>query len=232
MELPDHDVKAPTTSISKAPVQQSKPIPQSWKDSGASLESGGSTIMAVSSQVTSPLSFNSFPNTPVSSTVLENARNHFKDILKDYHDKQKIVDYYVYITSKNAMASIPVESERYKIAFSSLSAIGLTKETLMQTGQAFLTVIDTELNNFEGSFGPTFQEQVASKKDLIQQKQKQMVDLSNQIQALNEEIKQMNDDVIQNENALNTGKSSFERAAQDAKEEIGGELAKINQYIQ
>lgn len=225
VDLGDHheDVQTAVKKPTQSNPQGQRPAPASttqWQDSSIV-----SNVQSIPGMPTI--------STPISSTVLDQARQHFKDTIKDYHDKHLQTDYYVFEAAKEAMKSyVPVEGDRYKMAFATLATTGLTKDIIMQTGQSFLGVVDSELNSFSATFDPTFKQQVEDKKAVIQQKQQQMMDLSKQIQDLNEEIKKMNDDVIQSEDSLNNAKSAFVRAGADAKNEITTELQKIDQYIQ
>jgi len=221
IELGDHDDVA-TKVAPKAPAPQQRPqqapAPSAWIDTGST---------------SAPTAQYQDTGVPVTPSVLEGARKHFKDTLKDYHDRGKQNDYYTFIAAKTAMASaIPVESQRYTIAYTSLAAAGLTKETIMQTGQQYINAVDQELGNFNASFAPSYKEQVEDKKTLIAQKQDQMMALSKQIQGLSDEIKQMNDDVISSEGTLVGAKNAFERAGKEAKDEIATELSKADQFIQ
>lgn len=224
IELGDHDDHVATKVAPKTTApQQSQPRPQQTAPS-AWIDTGVPSAPTAQYQDT---------GVPVTPSVLEGARKHFKDTLKDYHDRGKQNDYYTFIAAKTAMASaIPVESQRYTIAYTSLAAAGLTKETIMQTGQQYIAAIDQELGNFNASFAPSFKEQVEDRKALIQQKQDQMMALSKQIQGLSDEIKQMNDDVISSEGILVGAKNAFERAGKEAKDEIATELSKADQFIQ
>ena len=165
----------------------------------------------------------------VSTDALTDARNQLAKALAD--SNQPGTDYYEFVITKNAMSSIPVEEERYKVAFAGLSATGLTKEGINKTGQFYKSVIATELKNFQDQFGQVFRSEVLDKKDAIDSKQKQMVQLSEQINRLNDEIKKMKDDVQRNETSFLMKKNSFEQAAAESQNNIQNELDKINQYI-
>jgi cell division protein FtsB len=164
-----------------------------------------------------------------SSEALSDARARIAKVLAD--SNLPGTDYYEFVITKNAMSSIPVENERYTVAYAGLSAMGLTKETLNTSAEYYIKTIDNELSTFLDQFGKVYKTEVLDKKDAIAAKQKQMVHLSEQINKLNDEIKKINDEVQHDEATLIVKKNSFQQAAAEAQQTIHGELEKINQYI-
>lgn len=157
-------------------------------------------------------------------------RQHFEGLLKDNNVPGN--DYYEFIAMKNAMTSIPLESQRYETAFLGLSAAGLTKDVIIQTANKYKGLIDKELAEFDAQFNQTFRNDVTVKKQNIADKQKQMTDLSLQISKLNDQIKTLQDESKASEANLTMKRNSFVSAGQEAKSAIDEELAKINQFIQ
>jgi hypothetical protein len=110
VDLGDQE-EATTTKVAPntPPVQQSPRGPQTTQPS-AWIDTGSPSPSAPQYQDASP----------VAPSVLEGARKHFKDTLKAYHDNTKANDYYTLITAKKSMDGvIPVESQRYLVAFQS-----------------------------------------------------------------------------------------------------------------
>ena len=167
----------------------------------------------------------------VSSSDLDQFRQHFTKLLAD--NNQPGNDYWELVSAKNVMNNtIPVESARYQTAFAVLSAQGLTKDIIIQSAQKYTNLIDNEMKQFQATFDGAFKQQVGDVKVSIEQKQKQMITLSQQINALNDEIKKLQDTVSDTEVTLTTKQNSFLKAGQEAKDTIAAELDKVNQFIQ
>src|ERR1700690_2406658 len=67
----------------------------------------------------------------VNSDDLNQFRKHFSDLLSQ--NNQPGNDYYELIAAKNAMNAIPIEAQRYEVAFAGLSAAGLTKDVVIKS---------------------------------------------------------------------------------------------------
>ena len=170
------------------------------------------------------------PTATGSSTVtdLNDFRKHFQTILEQANVPG--IDYYEFIQAKNNMP-FPVEEQKYKVAFQAQSAAGLTKDILLKTGQHYIEIIENELKEFLAGFDETFKQQVESKQAIIDQKKQQMLDLSNQINALNQEITSMKDEVSESTGTLTGKKNAFVQVATETKDTISLELSNIDKYI-
>lgn len=168
-------------------------------------------------------------NSTASLDDLNEARKAFQDTF--VANNQPGNDLFEYMAMVKAMSSIPLESERYKVAFQGLAVGGMTKDVLLNTGKIYLDIFDKELKDFRIGYDQMYQTEVASKKTAIEDKSKQMVALSQQISQLNDEIKKMQDAVVSSEAALSGKKTAFEMAGQEMENSITNEIAKINQYI-
>lgn len=163
---------------------------------------------------------------------LNNFREHFKQLLADYNkNSMPGLDFFEFIEAKNNMP-LPVESQKYTIAFSAQKAAGLTKEILLRTGKEYQSVVENEWNGFNSTFEQAYKDQVESKKAAVEQKQQMMLQLSKQIDDLNKEITVMRDETMQSESMLMGKKDAFERAANETKQILIDEMKKIDQYIQ
>lgn len=205
-------------------LDPSKPIKQqvSGKPVHTTFEQPATTLPAYSPTPTSP---------SASLSDLNEFRKHFETILADENKNHMPgIDYYEFIQAKNAMP-FPVESQKYTVTFSAQSPGGLTKESLLQTGQHYIQIIEAELQEFANGFESTYKEQVENKKAVIEQKSQMMLQLSQQIEQLNKEISTMKDEMTSNESNLVGKKNAFDQAGTEAKNTIAQELEKINQYI-
>jgi len=215
------------SSDEDTPKHQPPPPPPAHKEAPTPK----SFINRQEDQVNSPGNavVNAQNNGVISTDALSEARSRIAKVIAD--NNLQGTDYYEFIITKNAMSSIPVENERYKVAFAGLSAMGLTKDILNTSAKFYIKTVDNELNSFLDQFAKVFKTEVLDKKDTITAKQKQMVQLSEQINKLNEEIKKMNDDVQHDEATFVMKKNSFMQAASEAQTTIQSELDKINEYI-
>jgi len=108
---------------------------------------------------------------------------------------------------------------------------GLTKEHLVQTANQYMALIDREVGEFNAGFDKENKDQVADKQALIESKTMKMQELSLQIAALNEDIKQLSQEVVDSKNKLSSAQRSFLTVAQAQKDKISVELNKIGTYI-
>jgi hypothetical protein len=182
-------------------------------------------------QPSTPSTYSPAPSTTSTLNDLIEFRKHFETILADENkNNMPGIDYFEFIQAKNNMP-LPVESQKYTVAFSAQAPGGLTKNILLQTGQHYIQVIDSELNEFTVGFESTYKEQVENKKAVIEQKSQLMLQLSQQIDGLNKEIATLRDEMTGDESNLVGKKNAFVQAATEAKNMIAQELEKINQYI-
>jgi cell division protein FtsB len=209
-------------------------VPQKPKISAKSFINPGQQItppqtMMADNSLMSPSNFGSQISSSVSNDDLDTARERIIKLLDS--SNQPGIDFHEYIVAKNGMAMIPTESDRYKIAYNTLSPIGLSKEILNKSAVFYMGIIDIELSKFQDQFAKVNKSDVADKKAQIEAKQQQMVQLSEQINKLNEDIKTMSSEVAQSEQLLSSKSNAFVQAANEAKTSIQTELDKINQYI-
>lgn len=159
---------------------------------------------------------------------LTNFRKHFKELLEQ--NNLPGLDYLEFIQAKNAMP-LPVEAQKYTVAFAAQQAAGLTKETLLTTADKYLGMIENEVNEFNAAFKDKYSSDVENKNAIIEQKNQQMIELSQQISALDKEIRDLKDQTLQNDSGLKSKQAAFMQAATEAKQAIDGEKMKINQFI-
>jgi|GEM_PF-2103513 len=187
----------------------------------------------------SPLIFQDSPElgkteSSVNSPNMDEIQRRLEKVLEEENKKNfPGADYYEFMLALENMRDVPVESARYLSAFKVLSATqGLSREHLMQTAEAYINILDRELNEFNQGFERENKAQVEDKEKLIETKNLQMQEFAKQISALNEEIKKLNQDLVDNKNRLASAKNSFLAAAQAQKEKIRSEISKIQNYIQ
>jgi chromosome segregation ATPase len=129
------------------------------------------------------------------------------------------------------MTGIP-EPQAYMIAFSGLSAAGLTKQRLLETANKYLGIVDREIQDFDASFNQMYDTEVTSVEKSITAKTQEIADLTQKITKLNTEVGELRTRVMTNTQRLSDKKNGFMMAGTAQKQEIQNEITKINQYIQ
>jgi len=173
------------------------------------------------------------PNAGADQVTLAAIEERLKKVLEAENKRNYPgADYYEFVLALENMKDVPVESAKYTSAFNVLSATqGLTKEHLVQTANQYMALIDREVGEFNAGFDKENKDQVADKQALIESKTMKMQELSLQIAALNEDIKQLSQEVVDSKNKLSSAQRSFLTVAQAQKDKISVELNKIGTYI-
>jgi hypothetical protein len=167
------------------------------------------------------------------SPELGEMMKHFEGII----DKANLpgADFYEFIKVKEGMSALPIPDEtKYPTAFSSLKAmdVNITKQKLLETAQVYINTIDSELSEFDIAFAAAYKTEVEDRKSSIQIKQQKIQELAAQMQALTQEINELNASAMQQENELKANKNSFNIAGNFAKDKIKKEIEKITLLIQ
>ena len=169
--------------------------------------------------------------TGVSLPDLDTARSQITQAIADKNRPGNDYFEFMQVLGRPAMKSVPTESQRYQLAFDSLSVAGLTRETLMSTGRFYAEVVEAELKEFEVGFNALFSAQVTSKMAEAEKKQTHMRELNEQLEKLAAEIRAIGDEVTASETTLHLKRNAFLRAGSEARDTIASELTKIDTYI-
>jgi hypothetical protein len=165
------------------------------------------------------------------TTPIKEFVDHFRNILREENEKNfPGNDFYEFFVMKNNMSSLP-EQQAYTVAFSGLSAAGLTKEKLTSTAQKYLSLVQNEIDEFTASYDSLYAQNVTKLEETVKAKTQEMNDLALKINQLNAEIAEYKEDIMHNTQKLVDKKNSFLMAGNNQKAEIEQEITKINQYI-
>lgn len=168
---------------------------------------------------------------PVGGSTIE-FTEHFRKILRDENEKNfPGNDFYEFFLVKSNMTGIS-EQQAYIVAFSGLSAAGLTKQKLLDTAQQYLKIIEREMSEFDQSYNEMYGESVTKLEEGIAAKTQELNQLSQKITTLNNEIMSAKQEIMHNTQKLSEKKTGFTLAGNAQKNEIQSEITKINQYIQ
>ncbi len=140
-------------------------------------------------------------------------------------------DYFEFAKMTQAMATIADEKSRYSAAFAGLCVQGLDKTKLLQTAEAYLKILETDAANFNSTVDAALaekvqakQQEVVRKQQRIEQLNRDMGDLQNQIQLLQLEVKE-------NEEKIESNTGGYKVASEKMKQQIALDIAKIKQHI-
>lgn len=166
-----------------------------------------------------------------SGNATQDALDYFSKLLKE-KDFQG-TDYFEFTeTLKNpAFSIIASEQGKYAAVFAGLAASGLTKEKLISTANDYISLIDADLENIEGTFKQAYQEKVQNKRDAIEAKNKEMQELNQKIQQLTSDVLQLGTEATENENTLTSNKNSFISAGNTTKDKITADIQKIQTFL-
>jgi hypothetical protein len=171
---------------------------------------------------------------PVPVAEFEQFRAKFKAILDEENRKNHPGnDFYEFVIMKNAMIAIPQEDVRYKAAYAGW-AVGLAgdpKSILLNTAAKYLALVETEMKDFDVAYKKEFDSQVTGNEQLLANKRNKVMELEHQLNLLRQEVV----DIEQRNNAtasnLKSTHDAFVAAGEAQRQEIMGEVDKINQFI-
>src|SRR4051812_36681412 len=191
-------------------------------------------ITSTPDSTTSPTHTASPQKGATNSTALNDYHQYFENLVEEANEKNPLfqgTDFKEFIDSKIDVEAIADEATRYKTAFNVLKRTGLTKERLVTTGQEYIKLIDQDLKGFADAYNLQYKADVEQREQLLQKKAEELQSLNDRISALNQEMKQLSQQITQNKEKLNGNKNAFISAGQEKKNEIEGELEKIDQYF-
>ncbi|MDD5650455.1 MAG: hypothetical protein PHF86_08585 [Candidatus Nanoarchaeia archaeon] len=113
---------------------------------------------------------------------IEKFEKHFYKLLDDANLPGP--DYFEFLqVAERLETSIPNEQMRYAATFASLCVSGLSKETLLNSAQQYITILQEDRKKFEAALQAKQQAEITSRKTRID-------DLTKKIEALKAEIEQ------------------------------------------
>lgn len=174
------------------------------------------------------------PSGADASSVPAQYQKYFDDLIEEANAKNPLfagTDFKEFMDSKVDVEAIPDEAVRYRTAFNVLKRTGLTKEKLLTTGQAYLNLIDRDLQGFENAYAQQYKNEVEGRERLLQQKRTELQALTEKITALNAEIKNLSEEISQNKDRLGQNRDLFRQAGEQKKKELLSELEKIEHYF-
>jgi len=140
-------------------------------------------------------------------------------------------DYYEFARMISAMQAIPDERSRYAAAFAGLQVQGLEKEKLLSTAGEYLRVLAGDADRFGSTVETALQEKVHSRTAQAEEKNKRIQVLSQEIVELQNQIATMRSEVREAKAKLEANSNAYAAESERRKQQIQGDIEKINNYI-
>ena len=140
-------------------------------------------------------------------------------------------DYYEFARMITAMQTIPDERARYAAAFAGLQVQGLDKEKLVTTAAEYLRVLTADAAHFGSSVDAALQEKVHSRTAEAEEKSKRIQTLSEEIKELQTQIGVMQNEIREAKSKLEANSNAYAAESERRKQQIQGDIEKINHYI-
>lgn len=125
-----------------------------------------------------------------------------------------------------------------KSAFAIASTMGVTKDSLLQSGRHYLTILGEEKKQFDQALNSQVQQRIDSKKDelidlrkQIELHKKQIIKLEKQIQEFEGKIARSDEEVAGAKASINQTQMKFENTYQQFVSAIEADMAAIQQNL-
>lgn len=181
------------------------------------------------------------PDMPVSASPAGSVSDRFMDILMTALEKnnREGFDYLEYKQSLKNLASMAMdEATRYKSAFAMAQTLGVTRETLLESGQYYLSVLGQEEDKFNHAHTQQRQKLVGERekelhdlKSGIAQREAQISQLQQEIEAAKQRMSQIDGEIHTNTQKIERTRADFEATLQVVRAQIQGDLERMQQYL-
>lgn len=183
----------------------------------------------------------------------KNLKSFFK--AQGEHLDQKSVDFLIqsleknnlpgfdYIEFKQSLASLAQmldlsEDMRYKSAFASAMAMGLTRDKLLNSAEHYKKILSSEKVQFDAALQKQIEQRVSAKRSEVEKLRKQIDEFQKKIKELEQKIQDtqstisQQDDLIQAAmNKIETTKNGFESTMFSIMQEIDHDIQNILKYL-
>jgi hypothetical protein len=170
---------------------------------------------------------------PILSQAAPEADRRFREYFDNLFKEANIPgpDYYEFDKMIVAMQTIPDERARYAAAFAGLQVQGLDKEKLLTTAAEYLRVLAADADHFGSTVEAALQEKVHSRTAEAEEKSKRIQALSQEILELQTQIGVMQNEVREAKSKLEANSTAYAAESEKRKQQIQGDIEKINHYI-
>lgn len=148
-------------------------------------------------------------------------------------------DYLKFKQSIDQLAGLKLDvPTALKSAFAIASTMGVTKDSLLQSGRHYLTILGEEKKQFDQALNSQVQQRIDSKKDelinlqkQIEAHKKQIAQLEKQILEFQDTIARSDEEVAEAKSSINQTKQKFESTYQQFVSAIENDMAAIQQNL-
>lgn len=155
---------------------------------------------------------------------------HFEKLLKEANITGP--GYYEYSKMIDAMQAVTDEQVRYITAFAGLSVQGLNKQKLLTSASQYLQVLDDDAASFHNTVDAAIQEKVHEKKRLMEEKEKRIQQLMQEISTLQTDTLNLQHEIKENEAKIEANTGGYKYESEATKDRISRDMEKIKSYIQ
>jgi hypothetical protein len=141
-------------------------------------------------------------------------------------------DYFEFTKMTEAMHAITDERSRYTAVFAGLSVQGLDKQKLLSTADQYVRILETDASQFLSTVETALKEKVHQKKIEAEDKNKRILQLSQEIQLLQEQVLALQQEINENEDKIEASTGGYKIASELMKQRIQADIQKIKQFIQ
>lgn len=142
-------------------------------------------------------------------------------------------DYLKFISAVEKMKSTGTpEDARFKMAFSAAESMGVTKISLLKTGDHYLDVLKQDEDDFNENCDQFDKKEVKSRENKLAQTEASITTLTKQLEQLNQDRESLKQELEDEKSKLETRKASFQTTLESFRSSIQANVEKINQYLQ
>ncbi len=178
------------------------------------------------------------PTLNTTGTVDKKFTEHFEQLLKEANIPGP--DYFEFKQAMNNMSGMPLdEPTKFKVAYASLSPQGLTKEKITASLDTYIKLLqedkinfDNEIKEKQASEIQTRDEQISSYAALNESATKEIVALTEKINANNVEINRLKSEQFNTQNKLSTSSNNYNTSYSVFLNDLNADVTKITNYIQ
>ncbi|MBC7554961.1 MAG: hypothetical protein H7257_13405 [Taibaiella sp.] len=174
---------------------------------------------------------------PMTQQDIDKFTRHFADVF----DKANLdgLDYCEFSKMMEKLEGrIPDESTRIVTVFATLNMQGLTKDRILETARHYITVLDTDKEQFEKAAGEKATQEVENRKSKIAGLEKKVADNSEMIRKLTQEIAEAQatiaackNEIVQYDSKISSSKGSYTIAYRAMYNKIVTDIQKLTQLI-
>lgn len=141
-------------------------------------------------------------------------------------------DYYEFAKMTGAMQTIADERSRFRAAYAGLQVQGLDRARLLSTAGEYLKVLETDASRFHSTVDTTLQEKVRDKESGVEEKNRRMLSLSQEISELQQQIAALQAEIAENKEKIEASTGGYTAESERRKAGILSDIEKIKHHIQ